>query len=161
MVKYLDATTTTFPIEAGIPQGSVLGPLLFSMYTADLPISTDITIATFADDTALLASHADPIIASSTLQRCLDSMGKWFHKRGYKINENKSTHVTFMLRKQTYPQVTINNITIPNKDSVRYLGMTLDRRSTWKQHIIDKLKQLKDKLKKLYWLTNRRSNLST
>ena len=161
MVKYLDATTTTFPIEAGIPQGSVLGPLLFSMYTADLPISTDITIATFADDTALLASHADPIIASSTLQRCLDSMGKWFHKRGYKINENKSTHVTFMLRKQTYPQVTINNITIPNKDSVRYLGMTLDRRLTWKQHIIDKLKQLKDKLKKLYWLTNRRSNLST
>ena len=69
MVKYLDAITTTFPMEAGIPQGSVLGLLLFSIYTADLPISTEITIATFADDTALLASHANPIIASSTLQR--------------------------------------------------------------------------------------------
>ena len=67
MIKYLDAITTTFPIETGIPQGSVLGPLLFSIYTADLPISTEITIATFADDTALLASHANPIIASSTL----------------------------------------------------------------------------------------------
>ena len=80
MVKYLDATTTTFPIETGIPQGSVLRPLLFSIYIADLPISTEITIATFADDTALLASHADPIIASSNLQRCLDFMEKWFHK---------------------------------------------------------------------------------
>ena len=90
-----------------------------------------------------------------------DSMEKWFHKWGFKINENKSTHVIFTLRKQTCPQVTINNITIPNKDSVRYLGMTLDRRLTWKQHITDKSKQLKDKLKKFYWHTGRRSNLST
>ena len=57
--------------------------------------------------------------------------------------------------------MTINNITIPNKDSVRYVGITLDRRSTWKQHIIDKSKQLKVKLKKFYWLIGRRSNLST
>ena len=148
MVKYLDATTTTFPIEAGISQGSVLGPLLLSIYTVDLRISTEITIAIIADDTALLASHADPIITSSTLQRGLDSMEKWFHKWGLKINENKSKHVTFTLRKQTCSQAAINNITIPNKDSVRYLGMTLDRRLTWKQRIIDKWKQLKDKLKK-------------
>ena len=53
MVKYSDAITTTFPIKAGISQGSVSGPLLFSVYTADLPISAEITIATFADDTAL------------------------------------------------------------------------------------------------------------
>ena len=92
MVKYADAITTTFPIEAGIPQGSVLGPLLFSIYTADLPISTGITIATFADDTALLASHANPTIASSTLKRGLDSMEKWFHKWGFKINE-KNPHM--------------------------------------------------------------------
>ena len=148
MVKYLDATTTTFPIEAGIPQGSVLESLLFSTYTADLPTLTEITTATFSDDTALLASHADPIIASSILQRGLDSMEKWFHKWGFKINENNSTHVTFTLWKQSYPQVTINKITIPNKDSVRYLDMTLGRRMTWKQHIIDKSEQLKAKLKK-------------
>ena len=161
MVKYADAITTTFPIEAGTPQGSVLGPLLFSIYTTDLPISTGITIATFADDTALLASHANPTIASSTFQRGLDSMEKWFHKWGFKINEKKSTYVTFTLRKQICPQVSINNITVPNKDTVRYLGMTLDRRLTWKQHILDKSKQLRDKLNKFYWLIGRRSSLST
>ena len=55
--------------------------------------------------------------------------------------------------------VTINNITILNKDTVRYL--TLDRRLTWIQNITDKSKQLKDKLKKFYWFTGRRSNLNT
>ena len=88
-------------------------------------------------------------------------MEKWFQKWGFKINENKSTRVTFTLRRQTCPRVTINNITIPNQDSVRYLGMTLDRRLTWKQHIVDKSKQLRDKLKTFYWLISRRSNLST
>ena len=88
-------------------------------------------------------------------------MEKWFHKWGFKINEKKSTHVTFTLRKRTYPQITINNITIPNKNTVRYLGMTLDRRLTCKQDITDRSKQLKDKFKKFYWLTSRRSNLST
>ena len=161
MVKYADAITTTFSIEAGIPPGSALESLLFSIYTVDLPLLTNIIIATFADDTALLASHANPIIASSTLQRGLDSMEKWFHKWGFKINERKSTHVTFTLRKQTCPQVSINNITVPNKDTVRYLGITLDRRLTWKQHITNKSEQLRDKLKKFYWLIGRRPNLST
>ena len=160
MVKYADAITTTFPMEAGIPQGRVLGPLLFSIYTADLPISNEITIATFADDTALLATHADPAIASSTLQRCLDSMEKWFQKWGFKINEKKSSHVTFTFRKQTCPQVTINNTIIPSKDSVRYLGMTLEKRLIWKKHISEKTKQLKEKLRKFYWLTGRRSKLN-
>ena len=47
MAKYLDAITTTFPIETGILQGSVLRPLLFSIYTADLPISTEILKKTY------------------------------------------------------------------------------------------------------------------
>ncbi|XP_050494753.1 uncharacterized protein LOC126875913 [Bombus huntii] len=115
---------------------------------------------TRTDDTALLATHADPVIASSTLQRSLDSMEKWFHKWGFNINEKKSSHVTFTLRKQTCPQVTINNATVPSRDTVRYLGMILDRRLMWKKHISDKTKQLKDKLKKLYWLTGRRSKLN-
>ena len=76
MIKYLDTRTATFLIEVGISQGSVLGPLLFTIYTTALPTLTEITTTIFADDTALLASHSDPTIASSTLQRGLDFMEK-------------------------------------------------------------------------------------
>ena len=65
------------------------------------------------------------------------------------INENKSSHITFTLRKQSCPQMTVNNISIPNKDSVRYLGIILNRRVTWKRHIVDKSKQFKSKFKKV------------
>ena len=58
----------------------------------ELSISNEVTIATFADDTALLATHAVPAIASSTLQRSLDSMEMWFQTWGFKINE-KNPHI--------------------------------------------------------------------
>ena len=99
IVKCLGDTSATFLIESSIPQGSVLGPLQFSIYTADLPISNKVTIATFADDTALLATHANPAIASSTLQRSLDSMEKWFQKWGFKINEKEILSCNLHARK--------------------------------------------------------------
>lgn len=61
-VVYGDSTSITRPITAGVPQGSVLGLLLYALYTANLPETADKTpdmvLVTFANDTALLSSSA-------------------------------------------------------------------------------------------------------
>jgi hypothetical protein len=59
-VKYQEEQTALIPIESGVQQGSVLGPVLYLLYTADLPTLRQTTVATFADDTAVSTSHSDP-----------------------------------------------------------------------------------------------------
>ena len=159
-VKVDNNYSDLFPIHAGVPQGSVLGPLLYLLYTSDIPTSINTTIATFADDTALLATDSNPVTASLNLQTNLNSIQNWLSIWRLKANESKSVHVTFSNHRLPCPPVYINNKPLPQASNVKYLGLHLDNHLTWTNHIFTKRKQLGLLLSKFNWLLGRRSTLN-
>lgn len=159
-VKFEDEVSRLYDIEASVPQGSVLGPVLYSIYTADLPISDYVVTATYADDTACLTSHDDPAIAAKTLQTHLYKMEEWLEKWRIKPSVTKSLQITFTLRRGDCPTVTLRGEHLPQEKCVRYLGLHLDRRLTWASHIKSKRKEADLNFKRLYWLIGRQSSLS-
>ena len=95
-----------------------------------MPETEHTLTATYADDTAILASHQNPITASTNLQHHLNQFEKWLKRWRIKANENKSTHITFPLKRETCPAVTLYGQHIPQEGTVKYPGLHLDRRLT-------------------------------
>jgi hypothetical protein len=129
------------------------------LYTADLPTSPDTATSTFADDTAVLAIHSDPAIASHKFQTGLLAIQKWLQTWRMKANGTKTTYMTFTTRIETCPLVHINNVQLPQAEEIKYLGLHLDCRLTWRNHIFAKRKQLGITLTKMYWLDASLSSL--
>jgi len=145
-VKLKTTLSSTQNILAGVPQGSDIAPFLYTLFTADIPSTDNTLIGTYADDTAILSSSQDPQEASSLLQNHLNSLAHWFKSWKIKINDSKSSHVTFSLRSGDCPHITFDNAIIPHSNEVKYLGLLFDRRLTWGPHLKTKRKQLNSRL---------------
>jgi len=158
-VRYSSATTNWYPILAGVPQGSVLGPILYLIYIHDLPQLPDNTTALFADDAAILAIAPSQALATNKLQTSLDAVFQWTQKWRIRLNPDKSLHVIFTLRHTTAIPVLLDSKIIPRTDSAKYLGMHIDSRLNWTTHVKMKRQQMKDRMRSLYWLLGKNSQL--
>lgn len=147
-------------VNAGVPQGSVLGPVLYLLYTSDLPEMDDVMVATFADDTALLAVGQNVDISTNKLQQATDKLYKWTKDWKIKLNESKSIHVNFTNKRlNNPPTLNISGTVVPYANNAKYLGMTLDAKLHWKEHVKKKRTELGLKYRQHYWLLGRNSQL--
>lgn len=142
-VKQEDAYSELQLIKAGVPQGSVLGPILYLLYTCDIPQPENSTIATFADDTAILSVGRSNEEATEKLQLAVNSIYSWTVKWRIRLNETKSIHVNFTNKVCQQMPVNIKNTPVPYSNTAKYLGITLDAKLRWKAHVKKKDKNLK------------------
>ena len=160
-VRVQDCNSTKREIRAGVPQGSLLGPVLFNLYVNDLPTTLNTMTAIYADDTAFLAQSWGPEQITNRLQNVLTTAEAWYSKWRTKINVAKCEAIFFSRRKhKPHGRLTIFGQTIEWTDRVKYLGVTLDNRLNWNTHITETLRKAYVRLKLLYPILNRNSSLS-
>ena len=126
--------SNTCSVTSGVPQGSVLGPLLFILYLESLVRTleercTQTKIYAFADDVKLLSTDA------SDLQNAITVIENWSSKWDLKVQPTKSEHLSFLFSKTVPNTFYINQSLIPEKKNAKDLGLILSTNLTWSKYI--------------------------
>ena len=131
-------------VESGVPQGYVLGPLLFLIYINDLERNIKSNIKFFADDTMLFSIVKDPTKSANNLNHDLDIIQQWAYQWKMEFNPDptkQATEVLFSCKKssQNHPQLIFNGIAVAKVNDQKHLGLILDSRLSFEKHINEKI----------------------
>ena len=138
-VKIDDCMSSLQKVTCGIPQGSSLGPLLFLMYVNDLPKSSEFSTTLFADDTYLTPSDKNLTDLENRANDQLKNIDIWLRYNKLSLNCSKTKYILINKQPQISVQykfkLVINQNIIERATSVKYLGVYLDEKMTWSNHI--------------------------
>ena len=128
------------PVLAGVPQGSILGPLLFLIYINDLPNGLKSNAKLFADDTSLFTLVKDKTESANILNNNLSEISKWAYDWKMLFNPGPckpAQEVVFSRKKKTqsHPAISLNNIQVERMSYQKHFGLLLDEKLNFKQHV--------------------------
>ena len=145
-VKLNGFTSQSKNISCGVPQGSILGPLLFLIYINDMNKAFDkCSVYHFADDTNLLFSHKNPLVIQKTMNKELTYLFQWLCANRLSLNVAKTEFILFQPPRMTPENriiLKLNGTKIHASFKIKYLGIILDHRLTWKPHLTELSKKL-------------------
>ena len=125
-VKLDGAYSSWRTMTTRVPQGSLLGPLLFNMYVNDLNCFVSNTcLRLYADDTTEYASDVSPMVLQCVINSDLSVLSRWFELHYLKINATKTQAVAIGPLLYEY-EFHLNNVEVETQDSLKILGVVLD-----------------------------------
>ena len=136
-----DLETDTKNICCGVPQGSILGPLLFLLYVNDLHNSSTLDPILFADDTHLFYDHKDLKTLFSLVNQELQKINEWFEANKLSLNVGKTKNSFFHKpSRKDDPLLLLTKLLIKKHQvervkSIKFFGVLLDENVSWKDHI--------------------------
>ena len=140
-------------ITCGVPQGSILGPLLFLLYVNDMPQAVKCEMLLYADDTCLIFSAKDLDVIQEQLNRDFNELCDWFvdNKLSIHFGEDKTKSILFTKRKKMEGlEICHGNIKIKQHSKVTYLGCILDEKLSGEPMAIKVIGKINGRLKFLY-----------
>ena len=133
------------PMSCGVPQGSILGPLLFLLYVNDIPSSSKhFSFVLFADDTNIFYSHPNLNTLTHIFNTELVKVSNWFKANKLSLNVKKTNYIHFKKKKHTTPvtRISIDNTPILPVEHTKFLGVIIDQNLSWKYHILKTTNQI-------------------